>query len=121
MTAIIAALLVGALFLGPLVWRIRLDKREARADAVAADIRAAVNRRLRGESLLSVFVIPPSLSRTGRIVLSAPTGYEWLIETAWRDVVSHAPSDYDVVFKARDSRAVGSTRASGGPALARAA
>ena len=54
MMAIVAMLLTGALFLGPIFWRIWLDRQGAEADAIGADIRAAVNRRLQGESLLAV-------------------------------------------------------------------
>jgi hypothetical protein len=106
MTAIITVFLVSALFLGPLGWRIWLDRRQARAEAITADVRAVVNRRLRGDSFVTVVVTPRSRWRPGRIVLSAPSGYEWLLETVWRDVVSYAPAGYEVVFKARDARVI---------------
>ncbi len=105
MTAIIAMVLVSAFFLGPFGWRIWLDTRQARADAIRADIRAAVNRRLRGESVLSVLVVPRSLWHAGRIVLSVPSGYEWLVEAVWHDVLDRAPAGYDVVLKGRDAHA----------------
>jgi hypothetical protein len=120
MTPLFAMLVVTALFLGPLGWRTWLDRRQARADGIGADIRAAVNRRLRGESVLSLQVAPSLLGRTGRIEVSVPSGYEWVIETAWPEVVGHAPAGYDVVLKARD---VQHGRLSGevAPALPRAA
>src|SRR6058998_1856503 len=101
MIAILAMLLTGMLFLGPLFWRIWLDRRGAEADAIGAEIRAAVNRRLRGESLLAVRVTPRSLWRPGRIVLSVPSGYEWLVEAAWPAVTRGVPPGYEVVFSAR--------------------
>src|SRR5262245_30852740 len=101
MTAIVAVLLVSAVFLGPLAWRMWRDAREERADALGADVRAAVNRRLHGESLVTVLVAPPLFWRAGRIVLSAPAGYESLIQSAWPDVVSQAPAGYEVVLAAR--------------------
>ncbi len=57
-----------ALVAVPLVWRIRADRQRDSADALRADIRNAVNRRLHGESLLAVEVVPkdPLASRTDR-------------------------------------------------------
>ena len=121
MMAILAMLLTGMLFLGPLVWRIRLDRKAAEADAIGAEIRAAVNRRLQGESLLAVRVTPRSLWRPGRIVLSVPSGYEWLVEAAWPAVTRGAPPGYEVVFGARDARAARSPRGAEARELRRAA
>jgi len=99
MTAIFAMVLVSALFAGPLVWSWRRDRTESRADAISADIRAAINRRLGGESMVSVLVVPASHWRAGRIVLSAPSGYEYLVEGVWRDVIHRAPAGYEVVTR----------------------
>jgi hypothetical protein len=121
MTAIAAVLLVSAVFLSPLAWRMWRDARQERADTIGADVRTAVNRRLRGESLVSVAVAPPLFWRAGRIVLSAPAGYECLVEAVWPDVVNETPAGYEVVLAARalpDSRA---TRESDVGALPRAA
>jgi len=83
----------------PLVWRIRADRRRDRADVLRADIRSAINRRLHGESLLAVEVVPKTLWHPGRIVLRTPAGYEDLTETVWRDVARRMPFDYDLVVK----------------------
>ena len=53
MTGIIAAFLASLLFLGPLGWRVWLDKKRDEADAIKADIRAAVTHRL------VTFYLPP--------------------------------------------------------------
>ena len=121
MTAIIMVVLVGGLFLGPLGWRIWLDARQARADAIGAAVRAAVNRRLQGESFISVRVTPQSRWRPGRIILSAPSGYEWLVEAVWRDVVSHAPAGYEIVVRTPDPRAMAPAREVEARTLPRAA
>lgn len=99
MEAMIGVLLMGLLFLGPLGWRVWADRKHAEADAVAARIRAAVNHRLRGESFLSVRVMSPGLTRPGRIVLSTPGGYNWLVERVWSAVVPHVPPGYELVVK----------------------
>src|SRR5215510_6066960 len=83
----------------PLVWRIRADQRRDRADVLRADIRSAINRRLHGESLLAVEVVPKTLWHPGRIVLRTPAGYEDLTEAVWRDVAHRMPFDYDLVVK----------------------
>jgi len=121
MMAIVAMLLTGALFLGPIFWRIWLDRQGAKADAIGADIRAAVNHQLQGESLLAVRVTPRSLWRPGRIVLSVPSGYEWLVEAAWPAVTRGAPPGYEVVFGARDARTARSPHGAEARELRRAA
>ena len=107
MTTIIVMLLTGALVLGPLLWRMRTDARRTRADVIAADIRSALRHRFRGETYLTVHVTPRSIGRPGRVTLSAPAGYEWLIEQAWRDVMSRIPAGHELVLKAGDA-AIGS-------------
>jgi hypothetical protein len=46
-----------------------------------------------------VQVEPASRFHPGRVVLSTPTGYEWLVHEAWRPVIEHAPRDYEVVLR----------------------
>jgi hypothetical protein len=121
MTTIIVMLLATALFLVPLLWQIRTDAGRARADVIAADIRAALNHRFRGETYLSVQVTPQSFRRAGRVVLSAPAGYEWLIEEAWREVMSRTPAGHELVLKAGDATAATSTRGTEVRRLPRAA
>jgi hypothetical protein len=100
MMTIVATLMVSALFLGPLVWRIWLDRRHAAADMIGADIRAAINRRLGGESFVAVRVAARSLWRPGRVVLSVPSGHESLVETAWLAVARRVPAGYELVVAA---------------------
>ncbi len=121
MMAIVAMLLMGTLFLGPVLWRIWLDRRQAEADVIGADIRAAVNRRLHGESFLAVKVTGRSLWRPGRIVLSVPSGYEWLVEAAWPAVARRLPAGYELVLAAGNPRAARSRREPEGRELRRAA
>ena len=99
LTAMIPTLLLIALVVLPLVWRIRADRRRDVADVLRADMRSTINRRLHGESLLTVEVVPKSLWHSGRIVLWTPAGYENLTETVWRDVAGRMPSDYELVVK----------------------
>ena len=96
---IVALALILALVIGPLVWGIRADRRHARADLLAAVVRAAVNRRLHGESLLSVQVHPRTLLRPGRVVLSTPHGYEWLAEEVWPVVAALVPRSWELVVR----------------------
>jgi hypothetical protein len=92
-------ILLVALVAIPLAWRIRADRRRNSADVLRADLRSAINRRLHGESLLSVEVIPKTLWHPGRIVLRAPEGYEDLTQTVWRDVAKRMPFDYELVVR----------------------
>ena len=98
-TAILPLLLLAVLVAVPLGWRIRSDRRRAQADLLSAEIRSAVNRRLRGESLLTVEVIPGTLWQPGRVILWTPAGYEDLAETVWRDVVDRLPHGYDLIVR----------------------
>ncbi len=99
MAAILAGFLMVALFLGPLVARIVFDRRAERASVVAADLRAAVRRRLGGESLVSVHVRPEGVWAPGRVLLSAPSGYEDLIEKVWPAVVKRIPAGHELVVR----------------------
>jgi hypothetical protein len=99
LTAIFPLMLLVALVALPLAWRIRADRRRDQADLLSADIRSAINRRLRGESLLSVEVTPPTLWHPGRVVLWVPADHEALAETVWRDVVDRLPVGYDLVVR----------------------
>ena len=100
MMVVLAMLLISTLFLGPLLWRIWLDRRQAEADLIGADIRAAINRRLRGESFVSVRVTAGSPWQSGRVVLSVPSGYESLVEAAWPGVARRLPPGYELVLAA---------------------
>src|SRR5919204_6812442 len=91
--------LITGLVVGLLTWRVVRDRAEERALTVRAEVQSAVNRALDGESLLAVQVEPASTFHRGRVVLSTPTGYEWLVHEAWNPVIEHAPKDYEVVLR----------------------
>lgn len=100
LSAIVPVVLLGVLVLGPIGWRVWRDRREERALAVRADVAAAMRQALDGDSLVSVQVEPPRALRRGRVILSVPGGWEWLIREAWTRVVPHVPRDYDLVVRA---------------------
>jgi hypothetical protein len=99
LTTVFPILVLVALVAVPLAWRIRADRRRDDADVLRADLRSTINRRLHGESMLAVEVVPKTLWHPGRIVLRAPAGYEDLTDTVWRDVARRMPLDYDLVVK----------------------
>jgi hypothetical protein len=82
---------------GALLWRGRQDRLRRRANHVRADISAAANRVLGGESVLSVHVEPRVAWRTGRVHLSAPGGCEFLIASVSGAVIARLPAHYELV------------------------
>ena len=90
---------MAGLVLGPLLWRAHEDRRQARALAIRADLHATLFRALGGDSLVAVEVEPPALGRAGRVVLSAPADWAWLLEPAWASVAAHVPSGYEIVVR----------------------
>jgi hypothetical protein len=44
-------------------------------------------------------VIPPLFWRPGKIVVSVPSDYGWLVEAAWPALARETPSGYDVVLR----------------------
>lgn len=99
MMEILVFALIGALIFLPLGVRAWIDRKESEAEQLGAEIRAAVNRKLRGESLLSVRVTREGLWHPGRVVLDAPRGYEELTQAVWPAVVRRLPPDYELVVK----------------------
>jgi hypothetical protein len=87
--------------LGPivavLVWSALHDRLHDRANGVRADISATANRVLGGESVLAVRVDPAIAWRPGRVHLSAPGGYEFLIATVSGAVIRRLPDNYELV------------------------
>jgi hypothetical protein len=82
---------------GALLWSGRQDRLRRRADHVRADISAAANRVLGGESVLSVHVEPRVAWRSGRVHISAPGGYEFLIASVSGAVIPRLPAHYELV------------------------
>lgn len=105
MEAIFASILIGVLIVGPLTWRARVDRNHVRAEAIRAEMLAAVNRRLGGQSLLAVDVVPRTLWRAGRVVLSTPGGYEGLTQAVMPLVLKRMPAGYELVVHAGQARA----------------
>jgi len=99
MDAIVAGLAIAVLFVGPLVARIVFDRRAERASVLAADLRAVVRRRLGGDSMVSVHVRPEGFWMPGRVLVSAPGGYEDLIEKVWPAVVKRIPAGHELVVR----------------------
>jgi hypothetical protein len=89
------------LVFGPLAWRVVHDRRQARALALGADIRHVVDRALGGESLISVRVEPASVWRSGRVVLSMPADWRWLLQSTWAKVLARMPAGYELVVQQR--------------------
>jgi hypothetical protein len=94
----IVGLLIG---LGPvaaaLLWGDLHDRLRHRANRVGAEIRATANRVLGGESMLAVRVQPAIAWRAGRVHLSTPGGYEFLIASVSGAVINRLPHNYELV------------------------
>jgi len=97
--ALIAPMVLLALIVVPLAWLKHREHAADRALSVRAEIQSAVDHALDGESLLAVNVEPASTFHPGRVVLSTPTGYEWLVHEAWSPVIEHTPKEYDVILR----------------------
>jgi len=100
MGTVMAGLLVFAVFVGPLIARLVFDRRLDRANIVAADVRAAVRRRLGGDSMVSVHVDAAGVWSRGRVLLVAPSGYHDLIAKVWSTVALRVPAGYELVVRA---------------------
>jgi len=95
----VATLLIGSLIVAPLGWQAWKDGRHARELTIRADIQSTVDRALGGESFVTVQVESKSLRRRGRVVLSVPAFYEWLLDRAWRPVIERVPPGYELVVR----------------------
>jgi hypothetical protein len=98
-SVVIVALFIGSLVVVPLAWRLALDRRVERALTIRAHVHAALVRALGGESLVAVNVEPPLAWRPGRIVLTVPSDWQFLLEPAWTAIVHRVPADYELVVK----------------------
>ena len=99
MEAIFGTSIVALLIVAPLLWRNWMDGRESRALAVHARIHAALRKRFKGEPLVSIRVEAPLPWRPGRVLLSTPANWDWVVEAAWRSLMRVIPADYDVVVR----------------------
>ena len=99
MTTWIVMALLSVLFLGPLLWRAWRDRLEDRALALQADIQAAVNHHLGGESLVAVRVAAGAQRGTGTVEIFVPSGWESVLENVWPVVLKRVPAGYALVFR----------------------
>lgn len=104
MTTWIVVALMSLLFLGPLFWRARRDKLVDRALELQADIQAAVNHHLGGESLIAVRVTAGVQRGTGTVEIFVPAGWESILEEVWPVVLSRVPAGYVFVFRPSHAR-----------------
>jgi len=101
--------LVAVLIFGPIAWRVVLDRRERQALAVTADIRHVINHAREGESFVTVHAEAATMWRPGRVVLSVPADWQWLLDRAWVDVLTHLPRRYELVVQLRSAVPDGET------------
>ena len=101
MEAVIASVMVSLLVVGPLGWRVIRDRQQERALALRADVQRVVDRRLGGESLVSVTVAPRTVWQDGRVVVSVPPGWETLVDPLWSALLDHVPAGYTLVIPGR--------------------
>lgn len=99
MELFVATLLIGSLIVAPLGWRAWRDRCHARELMIRAEIQHTVDRALGGESFVTVRVELKSPGRRGRVVLSVPAFYEWLLDQAWRPVIERVPPGYELVVR----------------------
>ena len=101
---ILALVLIASLVVVPLVWRNLVDRRQDEALQLQAWLQARANHRLGGESLLSVTVHPPTLGERGRVVLTTPARWQWLVGHVWSEMLEGTPSGYDLVVPGQPDR-----------------
>lgn len=108
---LIAMFSVGALALAPLIWRARRDKASDAALRVQAALQFTANQRLGGDSFLVVSVEPPPLGGgKGRVRLTTPDRWHWLVGEVWNDVVATLPPGYEIVMTAETVKRMGFVR-----------
>lgn len=94
------ATLVGvAVFVLPLGLRLWQDRVHEHALALRAEIHRAIWTALGGESFVSIHVVPAAPWRRGRVELSVPHDWEWLVPAVLKGVVERTPANYDVMVR----------------------
>ena len=88
---------IGLLVIGPLALRVWQERMQDRGLAIRADIDAALRRRLHGDSLLGVQVVPEAPWRHGRVELSMPSQWDPVLAQVSPTVLARVPSGYDLV------------------------
>jgi hypothetical protein len=103
MLEIVVAVVIGSiLVVGPLAWRVQRDRSESRALATRAYVQSLVDRKLGGESFVSVQVTPRSLWSQGQVVVSVPGGWEWMLEDVWPVLLARVPRGFELVVRRGD-------------------
>ena len=97
--AVVALIIVASLLVGPLAWSVWRDRARERSLIVRADIQNAVDRTLGGQSLVAVDVVPAHPWRNGRVILSAPADWRWLLDAVCARVLDRLPSHYELVVR----------------------
>ena len=67
--------------------------------SLQADIQAAVNHALGGESLVAVRVRPGAQRDMGTVEVFVPSAGRAILEDVWPVVLSHVPAGYALVFR----------------------
>ena len=101
---IIALVGIVSLVVGPLMWRNAVDRRQEEALRLQAWLQHKANHRLGGESLLVVSVHPPAAGQPGRVVLSTPARWTWLVGQVWSEMLDNTPSGYELVVPGAPDR-----------------
>jgi hypothetical protein len=70
-----------------------------RALATAPTCSRSSDRRLGGESFVSVQVTPRSCGRCGQVVVAVPGGWEWMLEDVWPVLLARVPRGYELVVR----------------------
>jgi len=103
MIEIVVATVIGLLLVvGPLAWRVQLDRREDRALSTRAYVQSLVDRTLGGESFVTVQVTPRGFWTTGQVVVSVPGGWESMLENVWPVLMARVPRGYELVVRRGD-------------------
>jgi hypothetical protein len=87
------------LVVGPLAWRVLRDRSEAKALSTRAYVQSLVDRKLGGESFVSVQVTPRGVWSPGQVVVSVPGGWEWMLEGVWPVLMARVPLGYELVVR----------------------
>ena len=116
---IVVLALIASLVVVPLMWRNAMDRRQEEGLRLQASLQSKANRRLGGESLLVVAVHPPLAGQRGRVVLSAPESWTWLIGQVWSEILEATPEGYDLVVPGHPGRSVTVETPRGAPAIAK--
>jgi hypothetical protein len=100
MIEILVATGIGLLLVvGPLAWRVLRDRSEAKALSTRAYVQSLVDRKLGGESFVSVQVTPRGVWSLGQVVVSVPGGWEWMLEGVWPVLMARVPRGYELVVR----------------------